>query len=138
MMIGKIKQPWKLLSLLLLAIALLAIPVLADEEEEFSVISLVLDTIMISIGIISVYYAWSVLKGTIGQGLKIAAIGLAIFGLFHLSETLLFLYTNISVDNNEIIHRVLGVIAFSFIAFGLYKIKLAIKTAYDYYPEEGK
>ena len=138
MMIGKIKQPWRLLSLLLLAITLLVIPVLADEEEEFSVLSLVLDIIMISIGIISVYYAWSVLKGTIGQGLKIAAIGLAIFGLFHLSETLLFLYTNISVENNEIIHRVLGVIAFSFIAFGLYKIRLTIKAVYSYYPNKSK
>lgn len=121
------KQPWKLLHLLLLVGALLAFSVFAQEEEESVSLSLVLDVIMITIGIISVHYAWSVLGGKVGQGLKIAAVGLAIFGLFHLMETLLFLFTNISVGTNEFIHRILGVVAFSFIAFGLYKIRLATK-----------
>lgn len=124
------KQIWKLSTLLLLVTTLLAFPVFAQEEEEFSILSMFLDFIMIIIGIISVYYAWSVLQGKIGQGLKISAIGLAIFGLFHLLETLLFMFTNIPVDTNEILHRIFGIMAFSFIAFGLYKINSAIREVY--------
>lgn len=131
------KQIWKLLTLLLATI-LLAIPVFAQEEEEFSILSMVLDFIMIIIGIISVYYAWSVLQGKIGQGLRISAIGLAIFGLFHLLETLLFLFTNISVDTNEIFHRIFGIVAFTFIAFGLYKIKSAVREIDSYYQNRDK
>ena len=122
------KNILKVSVLMLLAITLLAIPVVAQEEEEaFSIVSLILDIVMITIGVVSVYYAWSVLQGKIGQGLKIAAIGLAIFGLFHLLETILFFSTNIGVDTNEVLHRIFGIVAFSFIAFGLYKIRLAIK-----------
>jgi len=121
------KQPLRLALLLFLVTTLVAMPVVAQEEEAFSIVSLVLDLVMITIGIVSVYYAWSVLGGKVGQGLKIAAIGLAIFGLFHLLETILFLTTNMGVDTNEVLHRIFGIVAFSFIAFGLYKIKLAIK-----------
>ena len=120
---------WKLLLAALVIITLLAIPVVAQGEKEFSVVSLLLDIVMMAIGLVSVYYAWSVLRGTIGQGLKIAAIGLAILGFFHFLATILPLLTNIPLDTNQMIHRILGVVAFSFIAFGLYKIKLAVKMA---------
>ena len=122
------KNAWKLVPLMLLATTLVAIPVVAQEgEKAFSIVSLVLDIVMIAIGLVSVYYAWSVLQGKIGQGLKIAAIGLAILGFFHFLATVLPSLTNIPLDMNQMVHRILGVIAFSFIAFGLYKIKLAIK-----------
>ena|SRR3990172_11134527 len=96
------------------------------QQEPINYTTLSLDVLLIIIGLIAVYFGATALKGKIGNGLKIASAGLAILGFLHLLETMLFAY-GVDTDLNETTHRILVFIGFALVAYGLYRIRAAVR-----------
>ncbi|TAN58525.1 hypothetical protein EPN15_00725 [Patescibacteria group bacterium] len=92
-------------------------------------VSFIIDIVLIVIGVLATFYAWQV-GGSIGHGsMKLMAGGFLILGLANFIETLFFLiFTNISVENVEIIYRVIILAGFVLILVGYYRLAKFVRS----------
>lgn len=92
-------------------------------------LSLTIDTILLIIGIIMTYYTYQ-LGGKIGHNsLNYMIIGFFILGIAHITETLLFwLIPTLSIEIQELTHRLLVLIGFIFIVIGYSKLLKFVKS----------
>lgn len=93
------------------------------------VISFVMDIILLIGGLLGVYYAMTV-GGSIGHAsLKLMAIGFLVLGFAHLSETALFqIIPDLETSVQEIIHRVIVLVGFSFILLGYSRLAKFVRS----------
>lgn len=75
--------------------------------------------------LIGIFVAWKVIMIMRTQtensaGLLVISSGIVLIGFIHLIETFLFLSFNITLEINELIHRLLNLFAFLLLAFGFY------------------
>lgn len=92
-------------------------------------VSFVIDIALIIMGVLATFYAWRI-GGNIGQGsLKLMAVGFLVLGLAHFAETLILrIFMNISVEDGEIIHRVVVLAGFALVLIGYQKLAKFVKT----------
>jgi len=106
-------------------LSLFALPAFAQLEGTFNIPALILDIVLI--GGIVVIYLGSVFAGELKTAFNYVFIGLAVFSLNHLIETLMF-SMGVTVDSNEIIHRILHLFGFAFVIYGFYRVRKVISS----------
>ena len=100
---------------------LFALPVFANHEENgINIPSLALDLVLI--GGIAVMYFGSVFAGELKAAFNYIFIGLAVFAVNHLIETIM-IALGAGLDASEIIHRVIHLAGFAFIFYGFYRVR---------------
>jgi hypothetical protein len=90
-------------------------------------ISLVLDIVLVVVAVVA-YAMRPRIGGELAKGLRILLIGLMILGLDHLLETGLFIFFQLDLATNEIIHRLTVVVAFGFVILGFSIMRRAFEN----------
>lgn len=122
---GIIKMRWKILALLAM-FSLFALPVFANSEEGgINIPALVLDIVLI--GGIFVIFIGSVFGGELKTAFNYIFVGLAVFAINHLVETIMFAF-DVGQYSNEIIHRVIHLAGFAFVIYGFYRVRKVITS----------
>lgn len=89
-------------------------------------ISLILDLI-VAIATVAMFLARPRIGGEFGRGMRILVIGFLVLGVAFVTETLLFLMSRISIEANEIVHRLLIGLGFVLIIWGFGVMRRALK-----------
>jgi hypothetical protein len=89
-------------------------------------LSLLLDFVLI-IAAVAAYIARPRIGGELAKGLQILMIGIILFGLAHLSETILYFMLNFEFEIHEIVERIFEVIGFAFVIWGFLRMRKAFK-----------
>lgn len=74
--------------------------------QPLQLVSFILDGLLV-LAAIAAYLARPRLGGELAKGLRILMSGVMLLGFAHLAETLMFVALNLSLEVNEIIHRLL-------------------------------
>lgn len=88
--------------------------------------SLVLDVTMVILTV-AMFLARPRIGGQLGRGLRILAAGFLVLGVAFVTETLLFLISRISIEANEIVHRLLIGLGFVLIIWGFSVMRRAFE-----------
>jgi hypothetical protein len=89
-------------------------------HEYLHFVSYALDFVLIAAGFWMAQTARQMqMRGAVGTTLQQVSVGAVILGFAHLIETVLFELFNVGTEANELIHRVIILIGFMFIANGL-------------------
>ncbi|MBP7691783.1 MAG: hypothetical protein KA764_07685 [Anaerolineales bacterium] len=88
-------------------------------------VSLGLDLILIALGLFT-YVRRPKVGGLFSRGFRVLLVGLVILGFSHMIETGLFVLFNFDQNWNEIVHRLLVVIAFGFVLWGFNRLQRAL------------
>jgi hypothetical protein len=92
--------------------------------EPLQLFSLSLDIILV-IAAVTAFLMRPRIGGQLAKGMRTLLIGLMILGLAHFIETGLFVIFNLDTQINEIVHRVLIVVAFVFVILGFNTMRRA-------------
>ncbi len=68
------------------------------------------------------------MRGAVGSTLRQVSIGAVVLGFAHLIETVLFEVFDVGTEANELVHRVIILIGFLFIANGLRQFARSLKS----------
>lgn len=90
------------------------------------ILSTLLDIVLIVVAV-SAYLARPRIGGELAKGLRILLIGVMILGCAHLIETLVFAQALISLDVNEVLHRLLVTVGFVFVVLGFLRMRRAFE-----------
>ncbi|WP_302175693.1 hypothetical protein [uncultured Hydrogenophaga sp.] len=100
-----------------------------DLHEYFHFVSYALDFVLIAAGFWMAQTARRMqMKGTVGSTLKQVSAGAVVLGFAHLIETVLFEVFGVGVEANELIHRVIILVGFLFIANGLRQFAQSLRS----------
>ena len=116
---------WKIL-IPALMLSLFALPVFAEPEGTFNIPALVLDIVLIG-GIVAIYLG-SVFAGELKTAFNYVFVGLAIFAVNHLIETIMISSLHVDIDTAETVHRVIHLMGFAFIFYGFYRCRKVITS----------
>ena len=106
-------------------LSLFALPVFANDKGSLSIPSLILDIVLI--GGLAIIYIGSVFAGELKTAFNYVFIGLGIFAVNHLIETIT-LFLGMGIETNEIIHRIIHLSGFAFIFYGFYRCRKVISS----------
>lgn len=92
-------------------------------------ISFTIDIALIIMGVLATFYAWQV-GGSIGHNsLQFMAVGFLVLGIAHFLETLVLnIWTQISTEDGEIIHRVVVLVGFALLLVGYQRLAKFVKS----------
>lgn len=100
-----------------------------DLHEYLHFFSYALDFVLIAAGFWMAQTARHMqMKGTVGSTLKQVSAGAVVLGFAHLIETVLFEVFGVGVEANELIHRVIILVGFLFIANGLRQFAQSLRS----------
>ena len=89
-------------------------------NDYFQLASSTLDFVLIAAGFWMAHTANQMqMRGAVGVTLRQVSVGAVILGFAHLIETVLFEVVKVGTESNELIHRVIILVGFLFIANGL-------------------
>ena len=94
--------------------------------DALQLISLILDILLVVAAIVT-YLARPRIGGALDKGLRILLIGVMVLGLAHFIETILFVILPLSLEANEVIHRLLVGVGFVFVIWGFLTMRQALK-----------
>jgi hypothetical protein len=94
--------------------------------QPLQLVSFVLDVLLV-MAAIAAYLARPRLGGQLAKGLRILMIGVMLLGFAHLTETLMFVVLSISLEANEIIHRLLVGTGIVFVLLGFVIMRRAFE-----------
>lgn len=89
-------------------------------------ISLGLDILLVAAAAIT-YVARPRIGGELSRGLRILLGGVIVLGLAHLIETAMFTVFNLSLETNEILHRLIVMFGFVFVILGFLIMRRAFE-----------
>lgn len=97
-------------------------------SDPVDLINFLLDLLLIFIGIwMAVNASLLRVKGALGGTMRFVTIGSLILGVAHLAETVLDQHFHVEMAHNELIHRVIIMLGFLSIAYGLSRLTNAIR-----------
>jgi len=94
--------------------------------ENLQRVSLVLDGLLVLAAVLA-YLSRPRIGGKLADGLRILLIGIAVLGLGHLVESLLFVVVKVDAVVNEVVHRVLVGLGFVFVIWGFIRMRQAFE-----------
>jgi hypothetical protein len=89
-----------------------------------TILSLVLDIFLV-IAAVAAYIARPRIGGQLAKGMRSLTTGLLVLGFAHLIETLLFVIFSVNQPLNELIHRLLVALGFTFVIIGFVRMRKA-------------
>lgn len=90
------------------------------------IISLSLDVLLVVAAVVS-YLARPRIGGQLAKGLRVLMAGVLVLGFAHLAETILFALTNLDLELNEVVHRLLIGAGFILVVLGFYIMRRAFE-----------
>lgn len=91
--------------------------------------SYALDLILIAAGFWMAYTARQMqMRGAVGSTLRQVSAGAIVLGFAHLIETVLFEVFHVGTEANELVHRIIILIGFLFIANGLRQFSASLRS----------
>jgi hypothetical protein len=94
--------------------------------EYLNTLSLFLDIFLV-VAAVTTYLARPRIGGRLAKGLGILLVGVMVLGLAHLIETALFAVVHVSLELNEVLHRLLIAIGFVFVIIGFLTMRRAFE-----------
>lgn len=94
--------------------------------QPLQLVSFILDGMLV-LAAMAAYFARPRLGGELAKGLRILMIGVMLLGFAHLAETLMFVVLNLSLEANEIIHRLLVGAGIVFVMLGFVIMRRAFE-----------
>lgn len=102
---------------------------LNDFNEYLHFASYALDFVLIAAGFWMATTARQMqMRGAVGSTLRQVSIGAVVLGFAHLIETVLFEVFDVGTEANELVHRVIILVGFLFIANGLRQFARSLKS----------
>lgn len=102
---------------------------LEDLHDYLHFISYGLDFILIAAGFWMANTARLLqMRGAVGSTLRQISIGAVVLGFAHLIETILFEVFDVGTETNELLHRVIILVGFLFIANGLRQFAQSLRS----------
>ena len=100
-----------------------------DLHDYLHLASYTLDFILIAAGFWMAHTARQMrMRGAVGSTLRQVSIGAVVLGFAHLIETVLFEVFDVGTEANELVHRIIILIGFLFIANGLRQFASSLKA----------
>lgn len=106
-----------------LILSALAFPVFAADGVNMP--ALLLDIVLIG-GVVAIYLG-AVFAGELRSAFNYAFVGIFIFAVNHLIETMMFAF-GFGADVTEIIHRLIHLAGFAFLIYGFYRVRKVISS----------
>lgn len=88
--------------------------------------SLILDLI-VAIATVAMFLARPRIGGELGKGMRILVIGFLVLGVTFLTETVLFIVFRLSIEANEVFHRLMSGLGFILVIWGFSVMRRAFK-----------